>query len=87
MRTVKIFEIGELNTLAHAENIGCCAEAVDQHPDVACVESGDLFGGFDAGSTVGLQSVLDISPRCNNGAENHQSEREEGHGSDASTEP
>jgi hypothetical protein len=42
--TVKVLEVCELDALAHSEDIGCRAEAVDQHPDIARVERCDLVG-------------------------------------------
>ena len=84
-RTVKVLEVGQLDALAHAEDIGGAAEAVEHHPDVAGVESGDLVVGDAAG--VGGQSVLDIGPGSNDGGENHETEGEKSHAGDAAAEP
>lgn len=81
--TVEILEVGQLDALAHAQDIGRGAQAVDQHPDVSSVQGGDLAGGV----TGALHSMLDISPGSNERAENHQTEREQSEVSDGATEP
>lgn len=83
MRTVKVLEVGQLDALAHAEHVGRGAQAVDHHPDVASIESGDLAAGIAAA----LNGVLDVGPGGDDGAENHQAEGEEGHVGDRATEP
>lgn len=83
VRTVKVLEVGQLDALAHAEHVGGGAEAVDHHPDVASIESGDLAAGI----TAALNGMLDVGPGGNDGAENHQTEGEEGHVGDGATEP
>ncbi len=83
VRTVKVLEVGQLNTLAHAKHVGRGAEAIDHHPDVASIESGDLAAGI----TAALNGMLDVGPGGDDGAENHQAEGEEGHVGDRATEP
>lgn len=82
-RTVEILEVGQLYALAHAQHVRRGAQAVDQHPDVAGVQSGDLAGGV----TAALNGVLDISPSGDERAENHQAEGEEGQVGDRATKP
>jgi len=84
-RTVKVLEVGQLDALAHAEDVGSTAEAVHGHPDVARVEGRDLVAGSRAG--VAGKSVLDVCPRGNDGRENHETKGEEGDSSDVAAEP
>jgi len=42
-QTVKVFEVGELDTLAHTKEIGRSAKAIDQHPDVASIQCRQLL--------------------------------------------
>lgn len=83
VRTIKVLEVGQLDALAHAEHVGRCAQAVDHHPDVASVESGNLAAGI----TAALNGMLDVGPGGDDGAENHQAEGEKGHVGDRATEP
>ena len=69
--TVKVLEVGKLDALAHAENVGSCAEAVEGHPKVSSVQGGDGIGGSVSGLAVAGQSMLNISPSGNDGGENH----------------
>ena len=88
--TVKVLEVGELDALAHAQHVRGGAEAVDQHPDVARVESRDLVGclaGQSSISGVGREGVGDVRPGCDDGAEDHEAEAQQGHARDGSAEP
>jgi hypothetical protein len=83
IHTVEILEVGQLDAFAHAQNVRRGAQAVDQHPDVSRIQSRNLAGGV----TGALDGVLDISPGGNQGAEDHQTEGEQGQISDGATEP
>jgi hypothetical protein len=85
IRTVKVLEIGQLDALAHAENVGGAAEAVESHPDVARVESRDLVVGNRA--RVAGKSMLNVGPCSNKRREDHQTKGEEGKGCHAAAEP
>ena len=76
--TVEVLEVGQLDALAHAEDVGRSAKAVDQHPEVTGIEGGHLAGGV----TTALNGVLNIGPGVNERAEDHQTEREESQGGD-----
>jgi hypothetical protein len=82
-RTVKVLEVGQLDALAHAEHVGRGAQAVDHHPDITSIQSGNLATGIAAA----LNGVLNVGPSGDDGAENHQTEGEEGHVGDGATEP
>lgn len=87
-RTVKVLEVGQLDALPHAQDVGCAAEAVEHHPDVSRVQGRDLVASFAAlGATVAGESVLDVGPGGNQGGKHHQTEREEGHAGDAAAKP
>jgi hypothetical protein len=83
VRTVKVLEVGQLDALAHAEHIGRGAQAVNHHPDIASIQSGNLAGGVAAA----LNGMLNVGPGGDNGAENHQAEGKESHVGDGATEP
>jgi hypothetical protein len=87
--TVKVLEVGELDALAHAQHVRGRAEAVDQHPDVARVESRDLVGCLTSQGVagVGRERVGDVRPCSNNRAEDHQAEAQQGHACDGAAEP
>jgi hypothetical protein len=86
--TIKVLEVGKLNSLAHNQEKGGTADAVEQHPQVSSVQGRDGVGRRLCSMSHGAaESMLDICPGCDNGAENHQTEREEGHGGDGATEP
>lgn len=86
--TVKVLKVGKLNALPHAENVGSTAEAVEQHPDVASVQSGNFVAGLAAGGAiVARDSVLDIGPGSNERGEDHKTKGEKGHATDAAAEP
>jgi hypothetical protein len=85
--TIKVFEVGELDSLAHSQNIGGTAETVHQHPDVTGVQGGKSNCSLGGVMAVVSNGSGDISPGGNDGGKNHQSEREEGHPTDGSSEP
>ncbi len=86
--TVKIFEVGQLDAFAHPEHVGRAAEAIEQHPHVPGVQSGDTSVGLGAGVPAeALHRVLDICPGGDDGAENHEAEGEEGHSRNGAAEP
>ena len=89
MLTVKVLEVGELDALAHAEHVGGGAEAVDHHPEVARVQGCDLVGSLASKgiARVSGESVGDVGPCGNNGAEDHETEAEQGHAGDGAAEP
>ena len=70
--TVKVLKVSQLNPLPHSQGKGRSAETVDQHPNVSGIQSRDLFSR--TGTT--LKGMLDIGPRSNNRAENHETKRE-----------
>jgi hypothetical protein len=37
--TIEILEVGQLNALPHAQNVGGSAEAVEHHPEVTSMQS------------------------------------------------
>ena len=87
--TVKVLEVGQLDALAHAQHEGGAADAVEHHPQVARVQ-----GGHGLGRRGGLvptrhagQRVLDVGPRGDDGAEDHEAEGEERHGGHRAAEP
>lgn len=81
--TVKVLEVGQLDPLAHAKDVGRRAETVDQHPNVSGIERGDLGGSISAA----LHGMLDIGPRGDERTEDHETEREKGESRDGATEP
>jgi hypothetical protein len=83
IRTVKILEVGQLDTLAHGEHVCSCAQAIRAHPQVSSVQGRDGLGAF--GGRV--QSMLDISPGSNDGTQHHEAEGEERHAGDGAAEP
>jgi hypothetical protein len=87
--TIKVLEVGELDALAHAQHVRGGAEAVDQHPDVAGVEGRDLVRCLASQSIsgVGRERVGDVRPGCNDGAEDHEAEAQQGHTCDGPAEP
>lgn len=85
--TIKVLEVGQLDTLPHAQDVGGTANAVEHHPHIASVQSGDFCGSFGLGMPIVLQRMLDIGPGCDYGAENHQPEREQGHSAHRPSEP
>ena len=87
--TVKVLEVGELDALAHAQHVRGRAEAVDQHPDVARVESRNLVGRLTSQSIsgVGRERMRNVRPRSNDGAKDHEAEAQQGHACDGSAEP
>jgi hypothetical protein len=84
---VKVLEVGQLDTLAHTENVGSGGQAVHKHPDVSSVESRESGSGLAGAVSVGSNGGVNVGPGGNNGRENHQSEGEQGHVGDGSTEP
>ena len=85
--TVKVLEVGELDALAHAQNISSRAQAVEHHPEVSGVQGRHGLSGLLRSVTHARQSVLNVSPSRNNRTQHHQSEREESHWCDCATEP
>lgn len=85
--TVKVLEVGELDALAHTQNISSRAQAVEHHPEVASVQSGHGVRGCACRLSHARQSVLNVCPGRDDGAEDHQSERKERHWRDSTTEP
>ena len=87
--TVKVLEVGELDALAHAQHVRGRAEAVDQHPHVARVESRNLVGSLTSQSIsgVGRECVRDVRPCSNDRAEDHQAEAQQGHACNGSSKP
>ena len=72
--TVKVLEVGELNSLAHPKHVSGAAEAVEKHPHITRIEGRDLGRGLIASVTEVLKSVLDICPCGDDGADNHETE-------------
>jgi len=71
--TVEILEVGQLDALAHAQEVGGAADAVEEHPHITLVEYRHGIGSSLRLLSKG-KSVLDVSPRSHDGAEHHQSE-------------
>ena len=86
-RTVKVFEVSQLYSLSHAQDIGRRAEAVEKHPHVPSIEGGDLGRSFGAGMPIKMQRMLNIRPCCNDGTQNDETKREEGQSCYRSTKP
>lgn len=82
IRTVKVLEVGKLDALPHAEQVCSRAEAVHHHPSVASIECRDLLAAASAS-----QSVLNVCPRSNDRAEDHQAKGEQSHWCDVSAKP
>ena len=80
--TVKVLEVGQLDPLAHSQNVRGCAETVDQHPDVPSVQSRDPSSSIRI-----LKRMFDISPRGDDGAEHHQTKGEKRKTRHRATEP
>lgn len=85
--TVKVLEVRELDTLAHAQDVRSAAQAIDQHPDVSGVEGREGNGGLGGAMTVRVERSADIGPSSNDGREDHETEREQGHAGDGTSEP
>lgn len=83
--TIEILEIGQLDSLSHAQNVGGSAETVNQHPDVACVQGGNFLVGI-RGDTH-LQGMLDIRPCCDERTHHHETEGKKNHVSNGAAEP
>jgi hypothetical protein len=86
-RTVKILEVGQLDSLAHAKNVGRRRQAVDHHPDVTGVEGAQRGSSLGRIMTVGTDGGIDIGPGGDNRRQNHQSEGEQRQASDRAAEP
>ena len=86
-RTVKIFEIGQLYSLSHAQDIGRGTEAVEKHPHVPSIKRGDLSRSFGAGVAIKMQCMLNIRPCCNYGTQDNKTKGEECQSCHGSTEP
>ena len=75
---IEVLEVRELDPFAHAQEVSGRAKAVQQHPDVAGVERGDLRGSLSvdcaAFSADGVQSGLDVGPCGDDAGENHEAE-------------
>lgn len=85
--TVKVLEVGQLDALAHAEQVACRAEAVDQHPHVSRIERRNRLVGARGRMAVGLERMADVGPCGDDGGQNHQPEGEERHAGDCAAEP
>lgn len=85
--TVEILEVGQLDSLPHAQHVRGRAKAIEQHPQIASIQSRYGVGGFRADLPNATQSVLDICPSGDDGADYHQSEGEESHGRDGAAKP
>jgi hypothetical protein len=86
--TVEILEVGQLDALPHAQNVGGGAEAVEHHPEVTRVQGGHgSTGGSVLDLAIAAQRMLDIRPSGNDGAHDHQAEGEESHMCDGASEP
>ena len=85
--TVKVFKVCQLDALPHAEQVCAGAEAIDQHPHVACVQNADLDGGFGASVAITLQRVLNIGPGSNDGTQEDEAEGKECKTGHRATEP
>ena len=89
---VEVLEVGELDALAHAEHVRRAAEAVEEHPQVARVEGGDLRGRLRVlqrrlAAADGVDRRLDVRPGRDHGREHHEPEGEESHPGDAAAKP
>lgn len=80
--TVKVLEVGQLDPLAHSQDVRRCAETVDQHPDVPRVQSRDPSGSIRI-----LKRMFYIGPCGDDGAEHHQTKGEKGKTRHRTTEP
>lgn len=80
--TVEILEVGQLDSLSHSEDIRSSTSTVDQHPEIAGVESGN-----SASTRRSADGMGDISPRSNNGAKDHETEGEEGEAANGASKP
>jgi len=83
--TVKVLEVGQLDALLHTQDVGCSAQAVEHHPQVSSMQSRNSVS-VGRLSHAG-QSVLDVCPCGNDGAQDHQSEGEKCHRCHCATEP
>ena len=72
--TIKVFEVGQLDAFAHAEDVGGRAQTVYQHPHVPCIESGDFGGGFSTRMPVVVQRMLYVCPCGNDAGQDDESE-------------
>jgi hypothetical protein len=85
--TVKVLEVCELDSFPHSQNIGCRRQAVEQHPNITGIQSLELSCRSGTGAGMRLESMLDIGPSGNDGAEDHQAKGEKCHRRHRSTEP
>lgn len=87
--TVKILEVGQFDAFPHTQNVSSSAQAVEHHPKIASVQGRhSISGGLSLCSrTHAGQGVLDVCPGGDDGAQNHQAKREEGHWRDGASEP
>lgn len=70
--TIKVLEVGQLDSLAHAQHVAGAAETIEEHPHVAGVQSRDLVGSFGTRMAKVLKGVLNVCPCSNDRAHNHQ---------------
>jgi hypothetical protein len=85
--TVKVLEVGQLDALSHTQNIGGGAQAVEHHPEVPSVQSRHGFGCGLGSLADTVQGMLNVCPRRDDGAEDHQAKGEESHGCDGAAKP
>lgn len=65
--TVKVLEVGELDSLAHSQDVSSTAEAVDHHPNVTSIQGRKSNGSVSRVMAVGTDGSADIGPGGNNG--------------------
>lgn len=82
--TIPVLEVHLLNDLAHAQSKGRGADDVGEHPGVTSVEGRHGLVALSGGTSHGS---LDISPSSDNGAEDHQTKREQDDRGNSATEP
>lgn len=85
--TVEIFKVGQLDPLPHAQNERRVTQAIHEHPDVARIQRGQLGRSLMTRMSVVLKRVSDVGPRRNDGAQNHEPEREQGQSGDRAAKP
>ena len=85
--TVEVLKVGQLDPLAHAQDEGGVAQAIDQHPDVAAIKGRYPRGSLGARGSMAVQGMLDVRPRSDDGAHHHQPEGDQGQTRDRASEP
>lgn len=85
--TIEILKVGDLDAFLHAQDVARGTQAVDQNPDVAGVQRAQRLGLFGAAVAILTDGGADIRPGGHDTRDHHETEGEQGHGTDGAAEP